>query len=192
MQDTSAPSILYRKGVPFEPDAPRKGQSHNLPIAGRVYHVPVSRCAAVAGTRRRPRPFPLRSVQRAAVPYEVPNGRAPRSNRNCEVSDQATRRDCLATSISATSSVGHSLGSRGCAAEGSFAAGGGCQGYFLDMRGTARWIHQYYNTRHEILLKPRWFFWQFRPSQKQASVLAWLLSIAVIAARALLIAKGLL
>jgi hypothetical protein len=62
----------------------------------------------------------------------------------------------------------------------------------IDWRGTARWIHRYYDTRPEIDLKPRWFFWQFRPSEEQAEALAWLLSIAAIFAGAPFIANGLL
>jgi len=61
----------------------------------------------------------------------------------------------------------------------------------LDYRRTAGWIHGYYNTRPELKLRPRWFFWQFRPSETQATFLGVLLSLTLIALGAIFVANGL-
>ena len=44
----------------------------------------------------------------------------------------------------------------------------------VNFRRTVRGIRRYYNNMREITWGPRWLRWQFRPTDEQAKLVAWL------------------
>ena len=55
-------------------------------------------------------------------------------------------------------------------------------GLFLlvDRRDTARWLYRYYQSLPERNLRPRWLWHVYRPSEKQAQLMAWLFAVTTI------------
>lgn len=52
---------------------------------------------------------------------------------------------------------------------------------FVDRNDTARWLYDYYNSRKDPRWRPRWLPWAFRPTRRQAMILASVFGFAVFA-----------